>query len=153
MLQESFNRVYTKFKLNFYRSVMGRFQKREASMTTVEVFCSEIIQAMGRPTVNEFASFVGISPSNAAYKVNSLIQKGYLKKEQSEDDKREYHLAVTQKYFDYYNISYNYLATVTERIQARFSPEEVVKLEEMLDIVSSELMPEIPLKNPHGPMG
>ena len=122
-------------------------------MTTVEVFCSEIIQAMGRPTVNEFASFVGISPSNAAYKVNSLIQKGYLKKEQSEDDKREYHLAVTQKYFDYYNISYNYLATVTERIQARFSPEEVAKLEEMLDIVSSELMPEIPLKNPHGPMG
>ena len=148
MLQEAFNRVYTKFKLNFYRSVMGRFQKREASMTTVEVFCSEIVQAMGRPTINEFASFVGISPSNAAYKINSLIQKGYLSKEQSEDDKREYHLAVTQKYFDYYNISYNYVAKVSQRIQERFSPEDVAKLEEMLNIVSSELMPELPLDHP-----
>ena len=148
MLQEAFNRVYTKFKLNFYRSVMGRFQKREASMTTVEVVCSEIVQAMGRPTINEFASFVGISPSNAAYKINSLIQKGYLSKEQSEDDKREYHLAVTQKYFDYYNISYNYVAKVSQRIQERFSPEDVAKLEEMLNIVSSELMPELPLDHP-----
>ena len=148
MLQEAFNRVYTKFKLNFYRSVMGRFQKREASMTTVEVFCSEIVQAMGRPTINEFASFVGISPSNAAYKINSLIQKGYLSKEQSEDDKREYHLAVTQKYFDYYNISYSYVAKVSQRIQERFSPEDVAKLEEMLNIVSSELMPELPLDHP-----
>ena len=117
-------------------------------MTTVEVFCSEIVQAMGRPTINEFASFVGISPSNAAYKINSLIQKGYLSKEQSEDDKREYHLAVTQKYFDYYNISYNYVAKVPQRNQERSSPEDVAKLEEMLNIVSSELMPELPLDHP-----
>ena len=31
------------------------------------------------------------------------------------------------------------------RIQERFSPEEAAKLEEMLTIVSAELMPEIPL--------
>ena len=122
-------------------------------MTTVETFAMETIQALGRPTINEFATFMRISPPNAAYKINSLVKKGYIRKVQSPEDRREYHLEVTQKYIDYYNISYNYLATVTERIQARFSPEEVVKLEEMLDIVSSELMPEIPLKNPHGPMG
>lgn len=63
---------------------------------------------MGKPTINEFASFVQISPPNAAYKVNSLIKKGYLKKVQSENDRREYFLVVTQKYKDYYNISYSY---------------------------------------------
>lgn len=47
-----------------------------------------------RPTVNEFASFVQISPPNAAYKVNSLIRKGYLKKVQSQEDKREYRLCL-----------------------------------------------------------
>ena len=79
MLEEVFTRVYTKFKLHFYQSVFSRFQNREASLTTVETFCMEIIYALERPTVNEFASFVQISPPNAAYKVNSLIRKGYLK--------------------------------------------------------------------------
>ena len=145
MLEEIFERVYTKFKLHFYRAVFSRFQKREASLTTVETFCMEIIMALGTPTINEFSSFVQISPPNAAYKVNSLIQKGYIRKVQSEDDKREYHLEVTQKYIDYYNISYSYLGTVMGRIKERFSPEDVDKLSEMLHVIATELMPEIPL--------
>ena len=137
--------VYTKFKLHFYQEIFARFQNREASLTTVETFAMETIQALGSPTVNEFASFMKISPPNAAYKINSLIRKGYVKKIQSEQDKREYHLQITQKYKDYYNISSDYVRTVTERIRARFSPEECAKLEEMLDIISQELMPEIDL--------
>ena len=145
MLEEIFRRVYTKFKLHFYRTVFTRFQTREASLTTVETFCMEIIMALGRPTINEFSSFVGISPPNAAYKINNLVQKGYVEKRQSQEDKREYHLVATQKYLDYYNISYHYLNTVMSRIWARFSPEDVAKLEGMLEIISRELMPEIPL--------
>ena len=145
MLETAFSKVYTKFKLHFYRAVFGRFQAREATLTTVETFCMETIAALGEPTVNEFSSFVGISPPNAAYKINNLIQKGYIRKEQSETDKREYHLVVTQKYIDYYNISYGYLSTVMDRIKARFPAEDVAKIEEMLDIISDELMPEIPL--------
>ncbi|WP_370826129.1 MarR family winged helix-turn-helix transcriptional regulator [Fournierella massiliensis] len=149
MLEQAFADVYSKFKLHFYQKVFSRFQAREASLTTVETFCMEIIQALGKPTINEFASFVQISPPNAAYKVNSLIKKGYLKKVQSENDRREYFLVVTQKYEDYYNISYSYLSTVMNRIKDRFSPEDVAKIEEMLTIISDELMPEIPLKSPN----
>ena len=151
MLHQVFHRVYTKFKLHFYRAVFARFQKREASLTTVETFCMEIIYALGTPTINEFSSFVQISPPNAAYKVNSLIQKGYLRKVQSLEDKREYHLEVTQKFFDYYNVSYGYLSTVMDRIKERFSPEDVEKLTEMLRIISTELMPEIALPADHPP--
>ncbi len=145
MMEQRFEVVYTKFKLHFYQEIFARFQNREASLTTVETFAMETIQALGSPTVNEFASFMKISPPNAAYKINSLIRKGYVKKIQSEQDKREYHLQITQKYKDYYNISSDYVRTVTERIRARFSPEECAKLEEMLDIISQELMPEIDL--------
>ena len=146
MLEQAFNQVYTKFKLHFYRSIFGRFQKREASLTTVETFCMEIIMALDAPTVNEFSSFLGISAPNAAYKINNLIQKGYVRKEQSESDKREYHLVVTQKYIDYYNISYRYVSKVVERVKERFPPEDVVKMEEMLRVISDELMPELPLQ-------
>ncbi len=151
MLDVEFSNVYTKFKLHFYQKVFSRIHDREASLTTVEAFCMEIIQALNKPTINEFANFINISPPNAAYKVNSLVKKGYLTREQSDDDKREYHLCVTQKYNDYYNISYQYLSTVMDRIEKRFSQEDVARLEEILHVISSELMPEIPIPEIPGP--
>ena len=146
MLEESFSQVYTKFKLHFYQEVFSRFQNREASLTAVETFCMEIILALKEPTINEFASFVHISSPNAAYKVNSLIQKGYVEKVQSSHDRREDHLRPTKKYMDYYNISSNYLREVMDRVKARFTPEEAVELDRMLQVVGQELMPEVELK-------
>ena len=143
MLEQRFQAVYTKFKLHFYQEIFERFQNREASLTTVETFAMETIQALGNPTVNEFASFMRISPPNAAYKINSLIRKGYVRKLQSEQDKREYHLQVTQKYRDYYNISSDYVHQVVDRMRKRFTPEECAKLEEALTIIDRELMPEV----------
>ena len=46
---------------------------------------------------------------------------------------------------DYYNVSYRYLSTVMDRIKARFPKEDVARMDEMLSIISSELMPEIQL--------
>ena len=89
MLEEVFTEVYNKFKLHFYKKLFERLDDRETSLTTVETFCMETIYAMQEPTVNEFATFLGISTPNAAYKVNSLVKKGYIEKIQSMDDKRE----------------------------------------------------------------
>ena len=139
--------------VDFDRAVFSKFQAREASLTTVETFCMEIIMALGRPTISEFAAFMRISPPNAAYRVNSLVKKGYLRKIRSAEDQREYHLEVTQKYLDYYSISVKYMVEVMDRISRRFSREECAKLEEMLVIVSRELMPEVtlPERDPEAP--
>ena len=75
-------------------------------------------------------------------------QRGvYVEKIQSTTDRREYHLRPTQKYIDYYNISYSYLSTVVQRVNKRFPKEDVKKLEQMLTIISNELMPELNLEN------
>ena len=145
MLETAFQDVYTKFKLHFYQNVFQRFATREATLTTVESFCMEGIMAMGEPTIAEFSRMMQISTPNAAYKISSLVQKGYIEKVRSETDRREYHLVVTQKYRDYYNISYQYLKTVIDRAKERFEPQDLQKLEEMLTVVSKELMPEIQL--------
>ena len=151
MLEQAFNEIYTKFKLHFYQKVFRRFETREASLTTVESFCMEGIMALGEPTIAEFSRMMQISTPNAAYKINSLVQKGYVEKIQSTTDRREYHLRPTQKYIDYYSISYAYLHTVVDRVLERFSAEDTRKLEEMLTIISRELMPELQL--PAGPAG
>lgn len=146
MLQDAFEDVYTKFKLHFYQRVFDKIMDRETTLTTVETFCMEIIYALKSPTVSEFAAVANISSPNAAYKINNLIKKGYLKRIQSSTDKREFHLEVTDKYMEYYNISYNYMDVVMKRIEDRFSPEEVKILTKQLRIVADELMPEINLK-------
>ena len=144
MLQDAFVKVYTKFKLHFYTKFFERIQERETSLTTVETFCMEIIYSINNPTVNEFARVANISSPNAAYKINNLIKKGYLRKVQSEVDKREFHLEVTEKYLDYYNITYSYIGKVMNRLEERLTPEE---LEKVLNVMSDELMPEIELGN------
>lgn len=147
MLQDAFLKVYTKFKLHFYAKFFERIQERETSLTTVETFCMEIIYSINNPTVNEFARVANISSPNAAYKVNNLIKKGYLRKVQSEVDKREFHLEVTDKYLDYYNITYSYIGKVMERLEKRLTPEEMQTMEKVLKVMSDELMPEIEVGN------
>ena len=142
-LEQAFLDLYSKFKMRFYREMMTRFESREASLTTVETFCVEIIYDMGNPTISEFAQFIGISPSNAAYKVNSLIKKGYIVKVQSDTDKREYHLQVTDRFVNYYKLSLIYIDVVAKRMRERFPPEDIKLIEDVLVEVTTELTPEV----------
>lgn len=146
-LANTFAAVYAKFKIHFYQDIFTIIQERETSLSTVEVFCVEIIHALDKPTVNEFSSFINISAPNAAYKVNSLIKKGYLEKVQSPNDKREYHLVVTDKYYNYYNLSSNYLSRVVRRVYEHFDHNQLRILNDMLQIMHEELMPEMPTLN------
>lgn len=135
--------VYGKLRLHYYRSVFERIKSRELSLTTTEAYCVEIIGSLGNPTINQFADFIGISASNATYKVNSLVRKGYLKRVQSRKDRRECHLSVTEKYYRYWNLNEKYLDLVESRIRKALSPEEYGKFNRILEKISGELMPEM----------
>ena len=142
MLEKNFTQVYDKFKLQFYRRVFDLVREREGSLSAMEAFALEVIKMLGQPTIGQFAEFLNISQSNATYKVNSLIKKGYLEKQNSANDRREYHLVLSEKYHKYMELMSSYENTVIERMKERFSEEDVEKLNELLGIISSELMPE-----------
>lgn len=92
--------------------------------------------------MGQFADFLNISQSNATYKVNSLIKKGYLERQNSQTDRREYHLVLSEKFFSYMGILSAYEKTVIDRVKERFPKEDVEKFDEMLNVISNELMPE-----------
>ncbi|MBQ6465432.1 MAG: MarR family transcriptional regulator [Oscillospiraceae bacterium] len=142
MIDQSFIEVYDKFKLHFYRRVFDLVRERDGSLSAMEAFSLEVIRMLGKPTVGQFAEFLSISQSNATYKVNSLIKKGYLERENSTTDRREYHLVLSEKYYTYIALLHSYEHTVMNRIQERFSAEDVAKFDEILTVVSNELMPE-----------
>lgn len=149
-LAENFAEVYAKFKIHFYQEVFALIQERETTLSTVEVFCVELIHALKNPSINEFSTFINISAPNAAYKVSNLIKKGYIQKVRSDDDRREYHLVVTEKYYRYYNLSTSYLTRVVRRILERFGSEQLAFINEVLQVMNEELMPEMPRCNTAG---
>ena len=142
MLQKCFTTIYSKFKLYSYQHFFGQWKEREVSLTTVETFCMEIIYNLGTPTVNEFAKMANISSANAAYKINNLVKKGYLRKVQSEEDRREFHLEVTDRYKDYCAINQDYLMEVMRRVKDKLSEEELKEFERYLTLMS-DLMTEV----------
>lgn len=142
MLETNFLRVYDNFKLEFFRRLFGLVKEREGSLSAMEAFAVEIIHQMNGPTISQFADFLGISQSNATYKVNNLIKKGYILKENSDVDRREYHLRLTDKYYSYNGLMKGYVDTVMQRIDERFTPEEVQTFARMLGVIADELMPE-----------
>ena len=107
-----------------------------------------VIEAIGigePKNMSSIARELSVTVGTLTIAMNSLVKKGYVERIQSTTDKREYRLRPTQKYIDYYNISYSYLHLVMERAKQRFDPDDLAKLEEMLQVVSDELMPEIQL--------
>ena len=143
MLEKHFSEVYNKFKLQFYRRVFELVRERDGSLSAMEAFSLEVIKMLGDPTVGQFADFLNISQSNATYKVNNLIKKGYLERQNSQTDRREYHLVLSDKFYQYENLMSNYEVTVMQRIKERFSAEDVECFDRILQTMAKELMPEI----------
>lgn len=143
MLDEKFSEVYDKFKLNLYKNMFRNLQGREATLTATETFTMEVIHALNRPRVSDVTDFLEMSHPNMAYKISSLVKKGYLRKIQSEEDKREFYLEVTDKFYDYYAMKEEYLKIVLDRLEKRIGKKDSEKLESILSIMSDELMPEV----------
>ena len=141
-MEEKFLEVYDKFKLEFFRRIFELVREREGSLSAMEAFSIEVIHALHEPTIGEFAEFLNISQSNATYKVNNLIKKGYLIKQNSEADRREYHLVLSDKYYGYTDIMRSYVDTVMDRVNDAFSEEEQDAFTSALTRISDELMPE-----------
>ena len=143
MLEDVLHNVYSKLRLHFYTQVHSTFENREATLTTVETFSMEAINTLDHPTVAQFASAMKISAPNAAYRVASLIKKGYLKKIQSKKDLRTYYLEPTPKYEKYNRVNEAYIKVVAERVKERFSEQDYNKFTQMLDVIDKELMPDV----------
>ena len=142
MFNESFEEVFDKFKFQFFCRIFDLVRERDGSLSAMEAFSLEIIDMLQAPTVGQFADFLNISQPNATYKVNSLIRKGYLVRQNSQSDRREYHLILSDKYRQYMSLLTSYEDTVMARIRDRFPPEDLETFDRILRTMSDELMPE-----------
>ena len=140
-LGESFRQVYERLKLEFYHEVFCLSHDRDAGLSAVEAFSLEVIDQLGRPTIGQFAEFLNISRSNATYKVAGLERLGYVRRERSGPDKREFYLVLTDEYYANAALLDEYVSALVECIRKRFTVQETAEFSRMLSVISTELMP------------
>ena len=135
MLEKTFGKVYFRFKNHFYQEIFRELPDREASLTATESFAVEIIHTLGEPTIGEFANFIHISLPNATYRINSLVKKGYVRKIHSESDRREIRLRLTDHFYQYYNISSNYIRRILSKMKDKMSETECLQFIQSLNVM------------------
>lgn len=138
MLEKEFERLYFKFRENYCRNLFAGV--KEGSISATDSYCLEVIFLLDKPTINEFAEYVNISLPNASYRINNLIKKGYVKKTVSENDRREYHLEVTDIFLNQYGANTSFNTKLMNKIREDFSKEEVDALEGMIKRIVDEIM-------------
>lgn len=124
-LKESITESYNRMRLFQYRSLFSHIKEKPGSLTATEAYAVDVINILGSPTVKQFSDFIGVSQPNASYKISCLMQKGYITKEMSEDDRREYHLGVTEKFREYYLASESHVDPAVRRLEEKYSPEQL----------------------------
>lgn len=76
------------------------------------------------------------SAPNATYKVKQLIKKGFLSKERSEKDKREFILVPTQKFFDLYENKEE--SVLINDLKSTLDKKELKKVDKIVRSLNSE---------------
>lgn len=133
MLTESLSRVMLRMRLGFMRKMFITVREESQDLTPMEIFCLEGIETMERPTISQFARFAGISQSNATYRVNCLIRKGYVNRVPSDKDRREFHLELTDKFKGCSPAFEQSCRVLAKRITLHMTREETEKLTAILD--------------------
>lgn len=123
-IESNFEEIYRNFRLRLYKHIFEVMGEREGSLTVTEFFAVETIGLMDRPTVGEFAECLSISSPLAAYKVQKLIEKGYLVKEPTED-RRSFRLQVTEKFWRYYHSENSYGRYIFDVLSQTLTQDEL----------------------------
>lgn len=132
MLTEEVIRLYKRFRLLNYREMFGRIREKDGSLSATEAFAADVIYLLEKPTITQLAETLGISQPNATYKVNNLSAKGYVQKTTSEDDRRECHLHVSERFHSYYDTSDAFIREAVAKLGEEYSAEELALFEKML---------------------
>lgn len=68
-----------------------------SKLTIKQYFYLDLIARLKKPTFTDLAEALKITKPSVSNIVNKLIEKGYVYKEQCEDDQRSYHLFLSEK--------------------------------------------------------
>jgi DNA-binding MarR family transcriptional regulator len=110
-------------------------QEQFPELSMRQVYYLETILRMESPTFSDVAQSLGITKPSVTAIVEKLIQKGYVKKVQSGEDHRIYHIIPTSKAEEFSRLHENTHRTLAELFTKNLSKAEIQQLNSLLQKV------------------
>lgn len=124
--------LYRQMRLLSYQKMFGAIREKSGSLRATEAFSADVVHLLDSPTLSQFAAFLGVSLPNATYKVNQLVDKGYVRKIVSPDDRREVHLQTCGKFERYFDEQGDRLKRAVARLRRTYSAEQMQLAAQMM---------------------
>ena len=105
-------------------------------LTTTQMYYIEVIYKLHNPTISELAGALKLSKPTVTIGIDRLIDKGYVKRVQSDEDKRSAHLHLTDKGVAFNNVHIYSHRKFAEMVEGALSKEEITQLETLLEKIT-----------------
>jgi DNA-binding MarR family transcriptional regulator len=107
-------------------------QEGFSELSMRQVLYMEIIAKLERPTFSELAEKLGITKPSVTTLVRKLIRMGYVKKVQSDQDRRVYHIVLDEKGQQFTEMHANIHRLLAARLTENLNEVETQQLNEIL---------------------
>jgi len=118
---------------------LAREQLNIKELTTAQMHYLEIINEMSNPNITELATEMQLTKPTVTVALDKLIQKGYVTKIQSDEDRRSSHLHLTKKGMQINQMHERAHTQFAELMQEALEPEELEKLTVLLEKLTKSL--------------
>jgi len=118
---------------------LAREQLNIKELTTAQMHYLEIINEMSNPNVTELATEMQLTKPTVTVALDKLIQKGYVTKIQSDEDRRSSHLHLTKKGMQINQMHERAHTQFAELMQEALEPEELEELTVLLEKLTKAL--------------
>lgn len=102
-----------------------------ADMTLSHLYYVEAVYQLNRPTVSELSNHLMVSKASTSEAIKKLINRGLLIKSQSENDKRVYHVALSDTALKLMEAEKKAMEEFTDNIKNSLNDDEIRFLEDI----------------------
>jgi DNA-binding MarR family transcriptional regulator len=100
------------------------------------------IQTLGNPTFTDLAEKLNVTKPSVTAMVDKLIKQGYVRKQQSSEDRRIYHLYLDDKGKQLIEVERKGMMEFADQIRCALTEQETRQLAELLKKILQNELPE-----------
>jgi DNA-binding MarR family transcriptional regulator len=108
-------------------------------LTTVQMHYLEVISQLANPNVTELATEMQLTKPTVTVALDKLIQKGFVTKVQSDEDRRSSHLHLTKKGMQINQMHEHAHTQFVELMAEALEPAELEQLTALLEKLTTKL--------------
>ncbi len=132
-MEEIFNELYDLFEKESELQLEQKMSSMSIDYLTLNHYqYLQAVKQLGAPTLSDISDYLDLSNASVSVMVKKLIKESLLEKIQSEEDKRSYHVQLTEFGKQIVDHDKNSFLSVMRRVEAELDEEERKQVRQIL---------------------